>query len=71
MLVVNALEAIGIHGFTTHKLRSTAGTLLLRETGDLALVQDFMRHKDSKTTKRYNIIVQEELRRAANRIHLK
>lgn len=71
MLVVNALEAIGIQGFTTHKLRSTAGTLLLRETGDLALVQDFMRHKDPKTTKRYKNILQEELIRAANQIHIK
>lgn len=71
ILVVNALEAIGIHGFTTHKLRSTAGTMLLRETGDIALVQDFLRHKDSKTTRRYTTILQEELRRAANQIHIK
>ena len=71
VLVVNALEAIGIHGFTTHKLRSTTATMLLRETGDVALVQDFLRHKDPKTTHRYTTIFQEELKRAANRIHIK
>lgn len=71
VLVVNALEAIGIHGFNTDKLRSTAASLLLRETGDLDLVQGFLRHKDPKTTLRYSTFLQEELKRATNKIHFK
>lgn len=71
VLVVNALESIGIYGFNTERLRSTAAALLIRETGDLDLVQGFMRHKDPKTTSRYSTLLQDELKRVANQIHIK
>lgn len=40
-------------GYTMHKMRHRAGTLLMDETGDLALVQDFLGHADPKTTRAY------------------
>ena len=56
--------------FTTHKLRSTTATLLLRETDNLALVQDYLRHSDPRTTRQYAKILDEQLKRAADLIRL-
>ncbi len=36
---------------TPHKLRSTYGTSLYKETGDIYLVADVLGHKDVNTTK--------------------
>ena len=36
---------------TPHKLRSTYGTALYKETGDIYLVADILGHKDVNTTK--------------------
>ncbi len=36
---------------TPHKLRSTYGTALYKETGDIYLVADVLGHKDVNTTK--------------------
>jgi len=57
--------------FSTHKLRSTTATELLRETGNLALVQDYLRHSDPRTTRQYAKILDEELKRAASMIKFK
>lgn len=38
---------------TPHKLRSTYGTSLYRETGDIYLVADVLGHKDVNTTKKH------------------
>lgn len=54
--------------YSTHKLRATCATLLLRATDNLALVQDYLRHEDPKTTRKYAKIVDEQLRRAADMI---
>ena len=37
---------------TPHKLRSTYGTSLYKETGDIYLVADVLGHKDVNTTKK-------------------
>ena len=57
---------------TPHKLRSTYGTSLYYETGDIYLVADILGHKDVNTTKRhYAAQDKERLRRAANAVKLR
>lgn len=56
---------------TPHKLRSTYGTRLYNETGDIYIVADVLGHKDVNTTKRhYAAITQENRRRVANAVKL-
>jgi site-specific recombinase XerD len=50
---------------TPHKLRSTFGTNLYRETQDIYLVADFLGHSDVNTTKKHYAAMSEELRRKA------
>ena len=57
---------------TPHKLRSTYGTELYRETGDIYLVADVLGHKDVNTTRRHYAAQQDEMRRkAANKVKLR
>ena len=48
---------------TPHKLRSTFGTNLYRETNDIYLVADFLGHSDVNTTKKHYAAISEDLRR--------
>ena len=50
---------------TPHKLRSTYGTTLYQETGDIYLVADVLGHKDVNTTRRHYAAQAEENRRMA------
>ena len=50
---------------TPHKLRSTYGTALYRETGDIYLVADVLGHKDVNTTKKHYAAIDENRRRRA------
>ncbi len=50
---------------TPHKLRSTYGTSLYRETGDIYLVADVLGHKDVNTTKKHYAALEDERRRMA------
>lgn len=50
---------------TPHKLRSTFGTKLYRETGDIYVVADYLGHKDINTTKRHYAAMSEDMRRNA------
>lgn len=50
---------------TPHKLRSTYGTTLYQETGDIYLVADVLGHKDVNTTKKHYAAMDEERRRQA------
>ena len=57
---------------TPHKLRSTYGTALYQETGDIYLVADVLGHKDVNTTrKHYADIDQERKRGARNKVTLR
>ncbi|MGN0161233.1 MAG: tyrosine-type recombinase/integrase [Lachnospiraceae bacterium] len=57
---------------TPHKLRSTYGTNLYQETGDIYLVADVLGHKDVNTTKKhYADILDETKRRARNAVKLR
>ncbi len=50
---------------TPHKLRSTYGTSLYRETGDIYLVADVLGHADVNTTKKHYAALDDERRRSA------
>lgn len=50
---------------TPHKLRSTYGTALYKETGDIYLVADVLGHKDVNTTKKHYAAIDENRRRRA------
>lgn len=57
---------------TPHKLRSTYGTALYRETSDIYLVADVLGHKDVNTTKKHYATSDEDRRRqAANVVKLR
>ena len=55
-----------------HKLRSTFGTNLYHETGDIYLVADVLGHSDVNTTRRHYAAMSDDRRRyAANAVHLR
>lgn len=53
---------------TPHKLRSTYGTTLYQETGDIYLVADVLGHKDVNTTRKHYATMEEERRRRAAQV---
>lgn len=50
---------------TPHKLRSTYGTSLYRETGDIYLVADVLGHKDVNTTRKHYAAIDDDRRHSA------
>lgn len=52
---------------TPHKLRSTFGTNIYRETGDIYLVADLLGHKDVNTTRKHYATISEDSKRKAIR----
>ena len=50
---------------TPHKLRSTYGTTLYQETGDIYLVADVLGHKDVNTTRKHYAAIDDDRRRSA------
>ncbi len=57
---------------TPHKLRSTYGTALYRETGDIRLVADVLGHENINTTIDYDAAIEDEhKRKAANAVNFK
>ncbi len=53
ILVKKYCSAVSLKHITPHKLRSTYGTALYRETQDIYLVADVLGHSDVNTTKKY------------------
>ncbi len=56
-----------LKNISPHKLRSTYGTALYKETGDIYLVADVLGHKDVNTTKKHYAEIEDERRRRAAR----
>lgn len=52
---------------TPHKLRSTFGTNLYRQTGDIYIVADCLGHKDVNTTKKHYAAITDDIRKKAAR----
>lgn len=57
-----------LKNISPHKLRSTYGTNLYRETGDIYLVADVLGHKDVNTTKKHYAQIEDERRRKAAKV---
>lgn len=61
-----------LKNITPHKLRSTYGTNLYQETGDIYLVADVLGHSDVNTTKKHYAAIEDEHRRMArNKVRLR
>lgn len=57
---------------TPHKLRSTYGTRLYQETGDIYLVADALGHKDVNTTRKHYAAIEDQRRwEARNKVRLR
>lgn len=64
--------AVPLKHISPHKLRSTYGTALYRETGDIYLVADVLGHSDVNTTrKHYASVADDQRRRAARAVKLR
>ena len=57
--------AVPLKRITPHKLRSSYGTTLYQETGDIRLVADVLGHSDVNTTKKHYAALEDERRRSA------
>ena len=67
-----AKDAVPLKKISPHKLRSTYGTALYRETKDIYIVADVLGHKDVNTTKRHYAAISEDMRKSvANKVSLK
>jgi len=58
-------SAVPLKNITPHKLRSTFGTRLYHQTGDIYVVADVLGHKDVNTTKKHYAAITEDIRRQA------
>lgn len=57
--------AIKVKNISPHKLRSTYGTNLYKETGDIYLVADVLGHADVNTTKKHYAEIEDDRRKSA------
>ena len=71
-LVQKYASTVTAKHITPHKLRSTYGTSLYQETGDIYLVADVLGHKNVNTTKKHYAAMKEvNKRKAANIVKLR
>ena len=67
-----AKQVTPLKKITPHKLRSTYGTALYQETGDIYLVADVLGHKDVNTTRKHYAAIGEDIKRqAATKVKLR
>ncbi len=66
-----AQQASPLKKISPHKLRSTFGTNLYKETRDIYIVADVLGHKDVNTTKKHYAAISEDMRKSvANKIQI-
>ena len=58
-----ARESAPLKKISPHKLRSTFGTNLYRETNDIYIVADVLGHKDVNTTRKHYAAISEDMRK--------
>ena len=63
-----ASVATPLKKISPHKLRSTYGTMLYQETGDIYLVADILGHKDVNTTRKHYAAIERDRRRLAAQV---
>ena len=56
--------ATPLKNITPHKLRSTYGTNLYRETKDIYIVAEVLGHKDVNTTRKHYAAISDDARRS-------
>ena len=61
-------EKASVDNFRFHDIRHDVGTKLLRDTGNLKLVQRALNHADIKTTTRYAHVLDEEIAKALEQV---
>lgn len=66
-MVKKYASAVSLKTITPHKLRSTYGTALYRETGDIYLVAEVLGHSDVNTTKKHYAKLSDERRKFASK----
>ncbi|MBE7074409.1 MAG: integrase [Clostridiales bacterium] len=67
-----SLTASPLKKITPHKLRSTYGTSLYQETGDIYIVAEVLGHKDVNTTKKHYASISEDIKRSVvNKVKLR
>jgi len=60
-----------LKNISPHKLRSTFGTNLYRETGDIFMVANVLGHEDVNTTKKHYAAIDEDIKKeAAKRVKI-
>ena len=64
-LVKKYASTATVKKITPHKLRSTFGTVLYRQTGDIYVVADFLGHRDVNTTKKHYAAMSDDIRKKA------
>ena len=70
MIKKYATVAVSNKKISPHKMRSTYGTALYNNTGDIRLVADVLGHTDINTTAKHYIDIEDEHRRQAAKINL-
>ncbi|MDE7351689.1 MAG: tyrosine-type recombinase/integrase [Acetatifactor sp.] len=65
-----AKESVSGKHITPHKLRSTYGTALYQETGDIRLVADVLGHEDINTTAKNYAAIEEKHRQIAAKVNI-
>lgn len=63
-----ASQITALKHITPHKLRSTYGTTLYRETGDIYLVAEVLGHNDVNTTRKHYAALDEDRKRQAAKV---
>jgi site-specific recombinase XerD len=67
-----AKVATPLKNISPHKLRSTYGTNLYRETKDIHIVAEVLGHKDINTTKKHYAAISDDIRKSvAGKVKLK
>ena len=71
-MVKKYAQGVTLKNITPHKLRSTFGTNLYHETGDIYLVADVLGHADVNTTRKHYAEIEDgQRRKAATHIKLR
>lgn len=62
-----AIQASPLKKISPHKLRSTFGTNLYKQTKDIYIVADILGHKDVNTTKKHYAAIDEDMRKSVSK----
>lgn len=67
-IIQSELEAIGLEGYSTHKLRHTFASLLYQNGVDIRLLQKILGHEHLSTTEIYTHVKDEQILKASRKV---